>query len=457
MRLIKSVKLLFFPLLLLSMLAVYTACDRSLGYGVLLWADENNGIPSGTILKVFIRSNIDKVYVVGIPPEYRDREAGFDKAEIPLPLLDVRGSRIAAEKAASEFSTYAATYAEVLQDGLPVRENPDNSARRVYRLRGTEIIKILSRAEGNPAISAAGTPLPGDWYRVLTEDGSRGYCFSYRLKLFEHTGGQLSTAVLKAETAREYERDTGLENILSKTWVAERYGTMLREQKLDIDELAMGWGFFPGEDTGLAHIFLPDFDFSYQYSAIQKDGDDRKWKFEGARLSMRQRNDSTITVTWNDNTGYERNANFITLATPLADLILQETNRRDEAFSRIYSFGPIYRSANYGTIAFEEGGNFAWSGFQRLVPTAIPEAALTQGRVDMRLYLDAALVGRYDGALTLHFNVVSGTQPEVNFMYTLDRVSSGLRLEYIPQSNIQGVTVLRRTANPLIIYLYNEG
>ncbi|MDR2103355.1 MAG: SH3 domain-containing protein, partial [Treponema sp.] len=98
----------------------------------------------------------------------------------------------AARQRAADFAPLALTYAETLQDGLPIREEPDNGARRVYRLKIGQIIKILAKVPGNPAISTTGDPLPGDWYQVLTEDGSTGYCFSYRLRLFEHTGGPLA-------------------------------------------------------------------------------------------------------------------------------------------------------------------------------------------------------------------------------------------------------------------------
>jgi hypothetical protein len=97
------------------------------------------------------------------------------------------------------------TYAEAVQDGLPIRSEPDNGARRVYRLKQGEIVKVLSRAERSPAMSGD-TPLPGEWLKVLTDDGSSGYCFSYRLKLFEHTGDSLSsigTSTTDAERRRK--------------------------------------------------------------------------------------------------------------------------------------------------------------------------------------------------------------------------------------------------------------
>jgi hypothetical protein len=434
---------------------LFASCTRTLGYGVLLWTAEGSGIPSGTVLPVYIRSNIDQVWVAGIPKAYRREGDQVTKVEIPLALLDLHGSKSAAQKQAGAFAEFARTYAETLQDGLPVRENPDNGARRVYRLRAGEIIKVLSRAEGIPAISASGAPLPGGWYRVLTEDGSRGYCFSYRLKLFEHSGGPLQSALAAAEESREKARDTDLENLLSKTWVAESYSTMLGQWKLDIDSLLEGWGFSPGEDTGIAHVFLPQTDLSFPYQAIRSTGT-RSWQFDGAPLQMRLRSDTVLAVQWNEAGGSERTALFVDLPVPLADLVVQETSRRETLFAALFAQGPIFSSANYGTLAFTETGGFVWSGFQRLVPQVIPQAALGAGSIEMRLFLAPALENRYDGAFSLVFNVVSGQKPAVSFMYTLDTVSGGLRLEYVPPANIGEVTVTRRAASPMIIYFYRD-
>ena len=165
--------------LILSFVAVIllSSCSR-LGWGVLLWTTEDPPIFSGTVLPVYIRSNIDQVWVVGVPETYKQDRRNAVKIEIPLAQLEFAGSKRKAESRSVNFAEYAPIYAENLQDGLPIRENPDNGARRVYRLRVGEIIKILNRVHGSPPISASGEPLPGDWYRVLTQDGVIGFCFS---------------------------------------------------------------------------------------------------------------------------------------------------------------------------------------------------------------------------------------------------------------------------------------
>jgi len=427
------------------------ACERKLGYGVLLWANEETGIPSGTVLPVYIRSNIDQVWVVGVPREYQS-EGGLAKAEIPLAQLDLAGSKHAAEKRLAAFAAYARTYAETLQDGLPVREDPDNSSRRVYRLRLGEIIKVLSRAEGNPAISASGAPLAGDWYRVLTKDGTRGYCFSYRLRLFEHEGGPLT--LLADAGGRDMDRD--LEEILSKTWVAEVYGLMQTQGKLNIEDLEKGWGFTPGEDTGIATVYLPDANASFEYTSIKAAGPEA-WSFEGAPLSMQLRSDTTLVVQWSDRSGYERAAAFVNLPVPLSDLIEQEQARRETLFLALYEAGPLFTSAAYGTLAFREDGTFSWAGNQSLVPQVIPASALGTGRVEMRLFLGPTLAGRYTGAFSLVFNVVSGRQPVVNFLYSFDGDTGGIRMEYVPPLGLDGATVIARAASPLVIYFYKDG
>jgi hypothetical protein len=58
-------------LILLSWSLLAGSCTRLLGWGVLLWSTDDPLIPSGTVLPVYMRSNIDQVWVVGIPEEYR--------------------------------------------------------------------------------------------------------------------------------------------------------------------------------------------------------------------------------------------------------------------------------------------------------------------------------------------------------------------------------------------------
>jgi len=123
-------------------------------------------------------------------------------------------------------------------------------------------------------------------------------------------------------------------------------------------------------------------------------------------------------------------------------------------FRSIFTQGPVYTSNNYGTLIFREDRRFNWTGYMLLVPQVIPASALGSGTVDMRLYLSNALSERYAGAFTLYFDGVGGSGLSADFMYSLD--SQGLRIEHVPQTSLDGITVARRASSPLVIYFFRS-
>jgi hypothetical protein len=440
-------KILPISLLFLFIIFFLSSCSRVLGYGILLWSSEDPPVPSGTVLPVYIRSNIERTWIAGIPKEFRTAGSRVDKFEIPLPKLELAGSKKKAQERAETFSPYALLYAETLQDGLPIRENPDNGARRVYRLKLGEVIKILSLVKGVEAVGAAGDPLPGEWYRVLTEDGISGYCFSYRLKLFEHLKGTLAAVQNEQQEAE----DPVLERLLSRTWSPESYGAMINNSRIDLEELSRQWCFDPGQDTGIARIKTNDLDRGFTYTKIRSTGT-QSWRFEGTELQMNLRSDAILAVQFTESNGILKTLLFVALPSTIDDIILQESARRNEQFQNIFRQGPVYISNNYGTISFEENGHFIWTGNTLLVPQIIPASALGIGRIDMRLFLANSLNDRYNGAFTMQFDGIGSAGAQVNFMYSLD--SQGLRIEYAPQNSLDGVTVVRRASSPLVIYFF---
>lgn len=171
-------------ILLCALAFLSISCSSKLGYGVLLWSIEDPLIESGAVLPVYVRSNIERKWVVGLPEsESADKNYKF---EISLSHLEFIGKKKDTIQRSLDFAPFAMLYAEIMQDRLPIREHPDNSSRQVYRSRIGEIIKILGIIEdGVTPIGQTGDPLEGIWYRVMTNDGVIGYCFSYRLNVFK--------------------------------------------------------------------------------------------------------------------------------------------------------------------------------------------------------------------------------------------------------------------------------
>jgi len=197
----------FFSLIIFSLVS----CNK-IGYGVLLWSMEDPLVESGSVLPVYVKSNIEKKWVVGFP-----ETEGFDKNfkfEIPFTQFHFAGNKKNAQFYAEVFAPHAKSYAENELDGLPIRDAPDNNARRVYRLRIGEIIKILGLAEGVPPIGTSGDPLPGGWYRVITNDGITGFCFSNRLRIFDWDANDLRNNPFGEENISETESANDLSFVL---------------------------------------------------------------------------------------------------------------------------------------------------------------------------------------------------------------------------------------------------
>ncbi|MDR2518113.1 MAG: SH3 domain-containing protein [Spirochaetaceae bacterium] len=435
--------------------AVLGSCAKILGWGITLWAIEEPAIPSGTVMPVYIKSNINQVWVAGVPEAYRNGEPGFGKIEIPLSKLELVGSKNAAQKRAEDFSPLALLYGETAQDGLPIRVEPDNSARRSYRLRRGEVIKILEEIAGSPPISASGEPLPGVWYKVLTENGSVGYCFSYRLRLFEHPGGPFapSQAAAAAAAKEEPEADPELDRVLSKDWHPESYGAMTAAGKIDLAALTRRWRFSPGQDAGTAHIYVPEANLTFPYTAIRREGP-RLWRFEGSSLHMRLRSDTVLEAQFTEEGGALRMLVFVTLPFSVDDLIVQETARQETLFQHIYGLGPSFNSVHYGTLVFTPDGRFSWAGADFPVPSGSAESNEKSGRVNMGFFLDPPLAAWYDGAFSLSIENtgMEDTGAELHFLYILD--NQGLRLEYAPPASLDGLTVSRQAESPVVIYFF---
>ncbi|MCL2808988.1 MAG: SH3 domain-containing protein [Treponema sp.] len=432
-----------FLLISLSLLVIFSSCSR-MGYGVLLWSVDDPPIDSGTVLPVYIKSNIERIWVVGLPDGSRsDKDY---KLEVPLANLEFVGSKKNAIQWANDFSQYAMSYAENLQDRLPIRDNPDNNARSVYRLRLGEVIKILGIARGVPPISATGEPLPGDWYKVMTVDGVVGFCFSYRLKIFEQNENRIQSNVV--DTAPDPE----LEMVLSRIWSAETYLQMINSRRINIQEMEKKYRFDPGHETGVARIIMPDFERQFTYSRISSDGE-RAWNFDGTNLQMVLRPNNTLAVQFQDTAGVSRTLTFVNLPADIDSLILQENARRENQYLSIFNQGPVFTSSNFGTITLLSTGGFTWTGYEVLVPDLIPAETRGLGRILMDLYITPSYEDRFDGAFTMQFTDIRNNNTRY-FLYSLD--NQGLRLELVPTFGIENITVTRRDSSPMVLYFFRD-
>ena len=429
-------KKLFFPLIILFSLLLTSCSDKVMGYSVVLWTIPEQQIKSGDIVPVYIKSNISHVYVIGT-------ESG-EKIEVALWQLTDPVKKGKVKNVAAKYADNAATYASVKLDGLPCRAEPVNTAKQVYRLRTGEVIKILYKGNGQ-APMAGKTALEGDWYRILTDDGTMGWCFSYNLNLYETdaTGQRIGGA----EIVVEEEADDRWNVITSNTWYPDYFRTMIDGGNIDLSLIHPLYKFTIDEEGKKVSLNTSEIHESWDYDGFTKT-DENEYSLNGISMKIIYRRANYIVLRYTDSSGKPQDLNFVTLSESVADIVNAEKTRRTQAYMQIWSHGPIFSSSSYGKISFNEDGTFRWTGFKLLVPSVIDAGTKNTGSASVKYSLSKDLAASYDGVLTMKFD---GMSREVNFLYKLE--DGALRLEDTTGASFSGSQLKSRGVSPVIVYM----
>ena len=397
-----------------ALVCVLSSCSGIIGYSVVLWniQSEDVQIADGTIVPVYVKSNINQEYIIGIPDSK-------EKIEVPLWMLSVPDSKKNALKLAASYAEYEHQYAKCVFDGLPVRADKVNTSKQVYRLRKDEIVRALYEGEGQ-SVNTGSQSLEGVWLRVLTSDGTAGWCFSYNLRLF--TMNADGTVGEGAEEADVQEIDQTLNAMLAEKWYPEYFGTMISKGNIDLDTLNASYGFDTGKDTGTVTLKLSDIDVSYPYAGAEKVAENI-YKFTDMPIQVTVRSESVIVVQHTDSRGMPTSYVFTTLEDDVPQIIAEEKQRRDAEFNSLVKLGPDFRSSSYGSLSFASGYSFTWSDYKLLVPAIISRNANGQGTIQIKYFLPSSLKSEWGGVLTFKFE---GMKNEVNFLYKKE--ADGLRL-----------------------------
>ncbi len=272
-------------LLLLALASLgLTSCSRRLGWGLVLWSAPEGPIAAGAVVPVYIRSNINKVFVVGTPD-------GSKKIELPFWQVELQASKAKARRAASAFAPYAGLYLVATRDGLPVREAPANTANRVYRLREGQSVKILEQVKGEE-VRTGDMVLQGDWYYVLADDGTRGYAFSNTLRLYDETKEGFGGSHVVQTKAPSLKIDA----LFSRSWRPEYFQVMMDEGRIDLDLFSPRLGIFADAVHRQIRIELPSVSQVFQYNSIAEDSG--AFIFEGSPLRVRFEPDGRLLADW---------------------------------------------------------------------------------------------------------------------------------------------------------------
>ena len=431
-------RILFF-LFILSSFFLISCKDKVIGYSVVLWNNPEQEIKSGDVLPVYIKSNISHVYIAGKNLNLKENE---QKIEIPLWQLTepVKKSKLSAIK--EKYQENARTYANVKTDGLPCRAEPVNTAKQVYRLRKGEIIKILYKGNGQSPMTG-GKPLPGEWYKILTDNGTTGWCFSYNLDLFETDDN--GNRIGGNDFVDEVQEDEIYKLIVSNVWYPEEFRSLIDSEDIDLSKIHPSYRFTIDEENKKVSLNTQKIHESWIYEGYSKI-DDREYELKNISIKIIYRKADYIVVRYTDETGKPQDLNFVTIKEDLNEIISKEKQRRSEELMNLWYKGP-YSSQSYGKLSFTEDNLFKWTGFKLLVPSVIPAGSKNNGSAQIKYSLSKTLKKDYDGIVTFTFE---GSSQEINFLYKMD--DGGLKLEDTIGASFKGNQITSRGVSPVIIF-----
>jgi hypothetical protein len=410
-----------------SLLTVATGCSAGGdGWGVILWSHDESVYPTGSIIPIVNVSQLNSTYDIRV-----DRRSPVET--VPQWRVSLFKRKSQAEGFIEQFAQYADLYAIATLDGLPVRDERNAEAKRTYKLREGEVVKVLSR---DMQKSVAGD-FEGYWYQVLTDGGVTGFSFGTYLEVL--------TAAQLAKRDSSEDQDEFLEHFLSSAFRPKYFRNMLVTRQIDLDRFLPDYGIFPDPDNGVLHIVTEDHTSTIEYTGISQ-GTEDSYRFEGSTLLMIVKHTYEVNLQYADE-GVQYSEDYVRIDPDIDLLIITEIERRAALFEDLYANGNTLSSSAYGTITLVEGGGFYWEGYERLVPDVISRYVGNSGLVDFRLHLAPSLTESYDGVISFLFSETD----IVHFLYRED--AQGVRYKRLVLGQDDKNLLIEEEGNsPIVIF-----
>ncbi len=407
----RSRNILFF-IFLTSLILSLGGCSRRVGHGVIVWSDQE-GLPTGAVTDILSESQIRKSYIVQI-------KGTKDRFELPAWRVKFFEKAAPAEEFAAEFKEWASVYAFTDKASLPMREKPDASSDRVYKLREGQEIKVLGRGEEMEV-----GRFTGYWYEVLTDDGAEGYCFDAYLTVYSLND--------KQEMVVQNEKDSSdpqLEAFLDTQWRPEYFQDMLTRKQIDLKLFKPDYGLFIDRATSTITLNTPERAVQANFDSVTRIGANR-YDFAGTSFRITINSEYFVSVQYKHE-GLEVSEAFLKISSDVNEVIANEVLRREELLQDFITRGPEMSSQAYGTILFENSGRFTWIDKSSLISQQVlTVSAGNSGRVSFEMFPQTRIQSHYDGVMTFRFD--SGEAAD--FLYSIR--DAGASLLYVNERYIE--------------------
>jgi hypothetical protein len=419
-------------LTLAALAVILSSCGpRPVASGLVLWSPDEEALPTGSVIDIYGELRIAKKYTYA--PLGTD-----DYGEIQSWRVRRFDKRADAEAAAAEYLDWAPTLAVVrpLNPGgdsvpLPIRSDATTASTAIYRLEDGQVIKIIGR-HPDPVVRNDGTHY---WYRVLTDDGTEGWCFDLRLRIFDF-GEQI---------AEEAQTHPLMEWFFRTVYRPEYFWLMIREQRVDLDRFNPAYGLFPDPAEKTVYLNTEDTSQVFTYDQVIQ-SNQRRFRFLGSSLEVLFLGDTVINVQYVKE-GEETVEKFLALAEDVNAVIAAEQDRRDQVFEGLYTRGNLLKSSIYGEIRLSEEGAFEWEGYDRLTPFALPPQSGATGTIGFNRFTSLELSRAFDGMITFRFDA-NGAEAHFLFAYS----GNGIQLTWVPEELMTEGVVSEPPPSPTVAF-----
>ncbi len=413
-------------------LVTVVGCGGKIGYGVILWSNQE-GLQSGEVVKVLEESRLRGTYIV------RGMK-GKTRYELETWRFELFEKRKDTEDFLKEYRPYINAFAISQRGGLPVREDPNSTAKRIYRLRKGQEVKVLSRGEPEEV-----GRFTGRWYHVLTEDGAQGYVFD--AYLVTYALGQSQEVQVEARPRKE---DPQLDLLLTADWSPLFFQEMIDKGQVDLASFRPEYGLIIDTEAKTIQVKTPARSIGKSYQSISRIASGR-YSFGGTSFQVTLREDRIATVRYAYE-GHDVIDRFVILSEDIEEVIEKENKRRERLTKALAERGEM-GSEIYGVIEITPSGRFTWLNKAAIIGQGLLSPSVgNSGYVSFGNFPSAQIRSRYEGAVTFTFE--SGEV--LNFLYTLR--PGGVNFLYAEDRYIEkGVVRNDQFLNPIQMFFTSRG
>ena len=394
-------------LILLTLLFTSSCSKGAIGYFVSIWPPENSALKSGEVVKVISQSEIRNVFVVEKEKKIRE--------EIPRYTGRFFNKKKEAEIFFKQYEPYVDMFA-YSETSLNIRNSPDVSSGREYRLRPSQIVKVISKLP-NPSVV---NNISGYWIEVLTEDGFDGFCFDKYLKVYKK-----ESVLSKGDDEAKL-----VSSFFDNKWYPSSYIEIINSNRIVIEKLRTGEGLFPDRDGKKIIIQTEKERIEFSFRNMVFSGNNTI-AFLGTPVEVIFYSPEKIYIKYTY-MGVDYLSFYTTLEKPVDKYVEAEVSRRNIVMDLFYKRGRYLTSDLYGSIKLEDRRKFLWTGYVNLVPDVIPFGYGNSGTVKNNYLLAKNINKGFDGVLTFSFDT-SGKEIILAYFY----VDNGVQFTYISEKNIE--------------------